>query len=143
MSEPKRFEARLNVYVTAAMQHKLEQLRDQRGPQVTVPDLVREAIRQYLDNEEEIIGSRRHFQRGLRETISLAKDELLWNNLVTLGFLWQLQSPVLKATTQQAVSFRDVSDKALSFASRSWEPLLKETEAAIEQSFIIKPTEKP
>ncbi len=143
MSEPKRFDARLNVYVTAAMQHKLEQLRDQRGPQITVPDLVREAIRQYLDNEEEIIGSRRHFQRGLRETVMLAKDELLWNNLVTLGFLWQLQSPVLAATTKQSLNFREVFDKALAFASRSWEPLLKETEAALEQSFIVKPTEKP
>ncbi len=50
MVEHKRFEARLNVYVSAELQRKLEQIRDQRGPRVTVPDIVREAIRLYIDN---------------------------------------------------------------------------------------------
>jgi len=50
MVEHKRFEARLNVCVSAELQRKLEQIRDQRGPRVTVPDIVREAIRLYIDN---------------------------------------------------------------------------------------------
>ena len=76
MTPHKRFDARLNVYVSAELQRKLEQIRDQRGPQTTVPDIVRDAIRQYIDNEEVIIGSRRHFQRNLRETLEEAKFEL-------------------------------------------------------------------
>jgi Arc/MetJ-type ribon-helix-helix transcriptional regulator len=141
MVERKRFEARLNVYVSAELQRKLEQVRDQRGPRVTVPDLVREAIRQYLDNEEEIIGSRRHFQRGLRETIDAAKEELLWSQLVTIGFLWQFQNPVLAATAKQQLSFRDAWDKALAFASRSGKPFLQALDEALEQAFIVKPME--
>ncbi len=136
MPDHKRFEARLNVYVSSELQRKLEQIRDQRGPKVTVPDLVREAIRLYIDNEEEIIGSRRHFQRGLRETIADAKAELFWNQLVMLGFFWQLQSPVLTATTQQQPTFKEIYDKALAFASRAGEPYLKALEAAIEQGLV-------
>ena len=143
MVEHKRFEARLNVYVSAELQRKLEQIRDQRGPRVTVPDIVREAIRLYIDNEEEIIGSRRHFQRGLRESIDATKSELQWNNLVTLAFLWQLQQLVFTATTQQQISFKETFDKSLAFATRSWEPLLKALARATEQAFIVAPTEKP
>ena len=143
MVEHKRFEARLNIYVSAELQRKLEQIRDQRGPRVTVPDIVRKAIRLYIDNEEEVIGSRRHFQRGLRESIDAAKSELQWNNLVTLAFLWQLQSPVFTATTQQQISFKETFDKSLGFATRSWEPLLKALDRATEQAFILPPTERP
>ncbi len=140
--EHKRFDARLNVYVSLEIQRKLEQLRDQRGPQTTVPDLVREAIRLYIDNEEEIIGSRRHFQRGLRETIDATKSELLWNDLVTLAFMWQMLNPILNATTKQQTSFKEAWDRALAFAHRSGMPYLKTLEDAIRQAFIEPPTEQ-
>ena len=144
MVEHKRFESRLNVYISAELQRKLEQIRDQRGPKVTVPDIAREAIRMYIDNEEEIIGSRRHFQRGLRETIDGAKDELLWNNLVTLAFLYQLQSPVLAATTQKQIPFKEAFDKAIAYATKMSDPLMKAVQQAIEQSLFDLPgQEKP
>jgi Arc/MetJ-type ribon-helix-helix transcriptional regulator len=141
VADHKRFEARLNVYVSAEMQRKLEQLRDQRGPQTTVPDVVREAIRLYIDNEEEIIGSRRHFQRSLREHLDSAKTELFWTDLVMLAFVWQLLHPVLNATTKNQVTFKETWDRALSFAQRSGTPYLKTLEDALEQAFIVKPTE--
>jgi len=139
MVEHKRFDARLNIYVSAELQRKLEQIRDQRGPKVTVPDIVREAVRMYIDNEEEVIGSRRHFQRNLRDSIGAAKDELLWNNLVMLAFLWQLQSPVTSATTKQKISFKETYDNSISFATKSWEPFLKQLQDAMEQSLVGLP----
>ena len=139
MVEHKRFDARLNIYVSAELQHKLEQIRDQRGPKVTVPDIVREAVRMYIDNEEEVIGSRRHFQRNLRDSIGAAKDELLWNNLVMLAFLWQMQSPVVAATTKQQISFKETYDHSIKFATKSWEPFLKQLQEAMEQSLIVLP----
>jgi Arc/MetJ-type ribon-helix-helix transcriptional regulator len=80
----KRYNHRLNVYVTAEMARKLEQLRDNRGAGTTVPDVVREALRLYIDEQESIIGSRRHFGRTLREEIQSAKEELAWLSYVLL-----------------------------------------------------------
>lgn len=139
----KRFDARLNIYVSAEVQRKLEQLRDQRGPRATVPDLVREAIRQYIDNEEDIIGSRRHFQRSLRDTVEAAERDLLWNDLVTLAFVWQMLNPILTATTRQQVSFKEAWDRALTFAQRSGTPYLNTLEDALDQTFSEKLVEKP
>ncbi|MHB8629275.1 MAG: hypothetical protein ACYDBJ_24745 [Aggregatilineales bacterium] len=120
MSQHKRFDARLNVYVSAELQRKLEQIRDQRGPQATVPDVVRDAIRQYIDNEEEIIGSRRHFQRSLRDTVEAAKLELTWNSLILFAFIWQGTSPVVEATTHKQMPFKETLDRAVAFAGRNW-----------------------
>lgn len=138
----KRFDARLNIYVSAEVQRKLEQLRDQRGPRATIPDLVREAIRQYIDNAEDIIGSRRHFQRSLRDTVEAAERDLLWNDLVTLAFVWQMLNPILNATTKQQVSFKEAWDRALTFSQRSGTPYLKTLEDALEQTFSEKLVEK-
>ena len=134
MVEHKRFESRLNVYISAELQRKLEQIRDQRGPKVTVPDIVREAIRLYIDNEEEIIGSRRHFQRGLRENIDTVKDEILWNNLITLAFMWHMQTPLLTAVNRQQPTFKEVLDKSLAITTKSGEPFMKALQTAIEQA---------
>ena len=142
MTAQKRFESRLNVYVSAELQRKLEQIRDQRGPKVMVPDIVREAIRLYIDNEEEIIGSRRHFQRGLRETIDNARDELLWNNLVTLAFLYQLQSPVLTVTAKKQISFKEAFDTALAYATKMSHPMMNAVQQAIEQSLFEMPVKE-
>src|SRR5579864_3021652 len=125
MTQHKRFDARLNVYVSAELQRKLEQIRDQRGPQTTVPDIVRDAIRQYIDNEEEIIGSRRHFQRNLREALEEAKFELLWNNLVLMAFIWQGTSPVVNAVTQKVLPFRETFDRSVAFATNNRESMMK------------------
>jgi len=132
MNQRKRFDARLNVYVSAELQRKLEQIRDQRGPQTTVPDIVRDAIHQYIENEEEIIGSRRHFQRNLREALDEAKFELLWTNLILLAFIWQGTSPVVSATTQKALPFKDTFDRSVAFAAANWEGLLAMMKDSIE-----------
>ena len=118
MTEHKRFEARLNVYISAELQRKLEQIRDQRGPKVTVPDIVREAVRLYIDNEEEIIGSRRHFQRNLRDSITTAELELMWTQSLLLAFQWQSVHSM-----NSTMSFREALEKATDFAKRNWKSM--------------------
>ncbi len=76
MKSKVRYPKRLTVYVTQELLHKLEQLRDQRSPKDTIPDVVREALRAYVDEQEQIIGSRRHFQKVLREDIRALYQDL-------------------------------------------------------------------
>lgn len=143
MSDQKKYDYRLNVYVTHELQHKLEQIRDQRGPKVTVPDIVREALRQYVDQEEDIIGSRRHFQRHLREVIESAKQELLWNQLVLLALVWQGNATLMGTTTTPYVPFRESFEQALLFAVRNWKPLVSTLESHRQQVLSREDTEKP
>jgi hypothetical protein len=144
MAQNKRFDARLNVYVSTEVQRKLEQIRDQRGPQTTVPDIVREAIRSYIDNEEEIIGSRRHFQRNLRDTVDATKFQLLWSQVLTLAFVWQSISPVVSVATKQTPQFRDIFQRALEFAIRNWDPMITAMSEGAQGAFddIAKKEEK-
>lgn len=60
---------RRNLSMTPNMRDRLTQLVSKQPRDVTEADLIREAIRQYLDEQEDLIGSRRHFQKSLRERV--------------------------------------------------------------------------
>jgi len=76
MTSKVRYPKRVTVYVTTELLHKLTQLRDQRGAKESIPDVVRDAIRVYVDEQEQIIGSRRHFQKALREDIQTLAQQI-------------------------------------------------------------------
>jgi hypothetical protein len=120
MPDHHRYPKRLNIYITAEMQRKLIQVRDGRGPQATVPEVVREALRVFLDDQEQVIGSRRHFQKTLREEIETAQDALSWNQIVIINMLSQWLSPLVSAVTRQQFTAQDLFVKALTQASQDW-----------------------
>lgn len=64
-----RFTVRRSLSMTPNMRDRLAQLVSKQSRDVTEADLIREAIRQYLDEQEDLIGSRRHFQKSLRERV--------------------------------------------------------------------------
>lgn len=130
-----KYPKRLNVYVTAEMQRKLTQIRDQRGPQVTVPDVVREAIRLYVDDQEQIIGSRRHFQKTLREEIELAQRVITWNQIVLMVMVSHWLSPVVSAVSKQPLSGRDLFVKAMSQAANEWASYQAALDLGLEKTF--------
>jgi hypothetical protein len=55
--------------MTPEMRERLAQLVSKQSREVTEADLIREAIRRYLDEQEDLIGSRRHFQKSLQERL--------------------------------------------------------------------------
>jgi hypothetical protein len=57
------------IYMTPEMWMCLSQLCLNRGGDCTENSLVREAIRAYLDDQVQVIGSRRHFQKTFQERI--------------------------------------------------------------------------
>jgi hypothetical protein len=55
--------------MTQEMRDRLALLVSKQPRDTTEADLIREAIRLYLDNQEDIIGSRKHFQKSLQERL--------------------------------------------------------------------------
>jgi predicted DNA-binding protein len=60
---------RRSLSMTPEMRDRLAQLVSKQTREVTEADLIREAIRLYLDEQEDLIGSRRHFHKTLRERV--------------------------------------------------------------------------
>jgi hypothetical protein len=72
------------------MHELLLQLAAMRGRGVTEADLIREAIRQFLDEQSDVVGSRRHFQKSLQERLDQLESTLTFH----LHILIYLLSPV-------------------------------------------------
>lgn len=60
---------RRSLSMTPEMARRLDQIVSTKPRNVTQADLIREAIRRYLDEQEDLTGSRRHFQRAFRQRI--------------------------------------------------------------------------
>ena len=57
---------RRSIGMTQEMRDRLAQLVSKQPRNTTEADLIREAIRLYLDDQEDLIGSRKHFQKSLQ-----------------------------------------------------------------------------
>jgi predicted DNA-binding protein len=60
---------RRSLSMTPEMATRLKQIASAQPRNITEADLIREAIRRYLDEQEDLTGSRKHFQRSFRERI--------------------------------------------------------------------------
>ncbi len=104
---------RRSIALTEEMRDRLQQLVSKRGREYTESDLIREAIRYYLDNQEAIIGSRRHFSKtfqdrmdGLEFALGFHLNVLL--HLVAAGF-----SLLLTAVAKQKVPAASLIQNAI------------------------------
>lgn len=82
-----RFTARRSLSMTPAMRDRLSQLASKQPRDVTEADLIREAIRMYLDEQEDLIGSRKHFQKSLRERVDQLESALAFQLNVLICLL--------------------------------------------------------
>src|SRR5699024_1971635 len=55
-----------SINITPEMRAQLAQIAAKSEGNVTEADLIRDAIRQYLDQQSDLVGSRRHFQKSLQ-----------------------------------------------------------------------------
>lgn len=84
----KDYPQRLSVQITQAMDDRLEQVA--RGRDEAKAEVVRAALRAYLDEQEDLIGSRKHFTKAFGRRIDHVERLLtvmLWLNLKTLHLL--------------------------------------------------------
>jgi Arc/MetJ-type ribon-helix-helix transcriptional regulator len=78
---------RRSISITPDMRDLLAQLVAKHGRDVCEADLIRDAIRQYLDGQAAVIGSRRHFQKSLQARIDRLEAALSFHLLVLISLL--------------------------------------------------------
>ncbi len=108
---------RRSISMTPEMRDLLAQLVAKRGREVKEVDLIREAIRRYLDGEADVVGSRRHFQRTLQSRLDRLEN--------TLAFQMNIVIYLLTAILADDSAIED----AIIAAKRDGETLLAQIEA--------------
>lgn len=88
---------RRSISMTPEMAGRLKQIASTKPRNVTEADLIREALRLYLDQQEDLIGSRRHFQKGFRSRIDKLEEALAFQMTVLLLLLSNEEDQIREA----------------------------------------------
>ena len=86
---------RRSLSMTPAMAQRLAQIASTKPRNITEADLTREAIRRFLDEQEDLIGSRKHFQRSFRQRIDDLEEAVTFQ-LNVLTFLLAIDEQTLR-----------------------------------------------
>ena len=95
----------VTVRMTGAMFANLKRLA---GTKRQVADVIREALRQYLDNQGEIAGSRRYFTGRFRDEVHAMREEVSWHQALNTLLMAEMFSNL----TLQLVEMNDETRKA-------------------------------
>ena len=76
-----------SISMTPEMHDLLVQIVAKRDRDVTEASLIREAIRQFLDEQSDLVGSRRHFQKSLQQRIDRLESTLTFQMNVLVYLL--------------------------------------------------------
>jgi Arc/MetJ-type ribon-helix-helix transcriptional regulator len=82
---------RRSITMTQEMRDRLALLVSKQPRDTTEADVIREAVRLYLDNQEDIIGSRKHFQKSLQERLDKLEAALAFHLNVLIYLLATLE----------------------------------------------------
>ena len=113
---------RRSITMTQEMRDRLALLVSKQPRDITEADLIREAVRLYLDTQEDIIGSRRHFQKSLQERL----DKLEVNLSFHLNILLYLVATLKPSTGDELLA------NAIIAAKRDGTTLLAQIKAVRE-----------
>lgn len=91
---------RRSITMTQEMHDRLALLVSKQPRDTTEADLIRAAVRLYLDNQEDIIGSRKHFQKSLQERLDKLEAVLVFH----LNILVYLLAALEPDTSQELIA---------------------------------------
>ncbi len=111
-----------SITMTQEMRDRLALLVSKQPRDTTEADLIREAIRLYLDNQEDIIGSRKHFQKSLQDRLDRLESAFAFHLNVLIYLL---------AALEPEGSLERIAD-AIIAARRDGETLLAQMQAVRE-----------
>jgi Arc/MetJ-type ribon-helix-helix transcriptional regulator len=100
------------------MHDRLQQLLAKQGRDVSESDLIRAAIRYYLDNQEEILASRRHFSKTFQDRLDRLELTLTFHLNVLLHLVAASSSLLLAAVTRQKFPVQTLLQNAVIAAQK-------------------------
>lgn len=110
---------RRSISMTPEMRDLLAQIAAKHGREVSENDIIRDAIRHYLDQQADVVGSRRHFQRSLQARLDRLENTLTFQMLM----LTFLMATVLGDESSEAIH------EAMAAALHDGDALLKQIAA--------------
>ena len=111
-----------SLNMSEEMHGLLLQITAKRGRDVTESDIIREAIREYLDEQSDLVGSKRHFQKSLQARIDRLESILTFQANVQIYLL----SALFESDADDALA------EAIITAKRDGEVLLAQIRAVRE-----------
>jgi predicted DNA-binding protein len=82
---------RRSITMTQEMRDRLAILVSKQPRDTTEADVIREAVRLYLDNREDMIGSRKHFQKSLHERLDQLETAISFHLNILIYLLAALE----------------------------------------------------
>jgi predicted DNA-binding protein len=123
---------RRSVAMTPEMRSRLKQLVSKQGREMTESDLIREAIRLYLDEQQDLIGSRRHFAKSFQDRIDRLEYATAFHLNVLTYLLASALALMLPHFTKERTSAQQLIQQAIIAARRDGDTLLAQIEAVRE-----------
>ncbi len=101
------YTSRLSVHITPAMSERLDQIAMIRD--TAKAEIVREALRAYLDNQEDLIGSRKHFTKMFQRRVDYLEQLLA----ILVGMSVQSNQILLERIRKQQIGLEEVMQQAV------------------------------
>jgi len=124
---------RRSVAITPQMRARLQQLVDQQDRTITEAEIIRQAIREYLDRQEDITGSQAHFRKVFRDRIDSLQDELQFYAQVVLALIAQASAVMLPVFTERPITPADLIQAAIVAAALDAPTIQKHVDTVREQ----------
>lgn len=137
--EPKGFlmratkTVRRSVAMTPQLRARLQQLIDQQDKEITEAEIIRQAIREYLDRQEDITGSKAHFRKTFQVRIDELQDDLEFHLQVIIALLAHGLAVMLPVFTEQPVTPLELIQAAIVSAQQNADSLRSQIDTVREQ----------
>ena len=110
---------RRSVAMTPQLRARLQQLIDKQDRTVTEAEIIRQAIREYLDRQEDITGSKAHFRKTFQERIDLLQDDLEFHLHGIIALLAHGLAVMLPVFTGQPITAGELVQAAIIAAQQN------------------------
>lgn len=114
---------RRSVAMTPQMRARLQQLLEKETRDVTEADVIRQAIREFLDRQEDITGSRSHFRKTFRTRIDDLETSLAFRVDVLIALVAHGLAVMLPVFTEQPITAEELIQAAIVAAAQNTQTL--------------------
>lgn len=124
---------RRSVAMTPQLRARLQQLIDQQDKEITEAEIIRQAIREYLDRQEDITGSKAHFRKTFQVRIDELQDDLEFHLQVIIALLAHGLAVMLPVFTEQPVTPLELIQAAIVSAQQNADSLRSQIDMVRQQ----------
>ncbi len=110
---------RRSIAMTPELRARLQQLLARETRDVTEADLIRQAIREYLDRQEDVVGSRAHFRKAFQERIDELQADLEFHLHLITALLAHGLAVMLPVFTEQPITAGELIQAAIIAAQQN------------------------